>query len=150
MNITTRNDVINVKPYLGCCVWILMIFILIRKIDKWAVSTVSQYTFPVWQFMNRLRICTNVSSLPYHMIWHKYDAHVASLYFYMIHICDLIFTRPSVLSILALIFEFFKYQSRQDSKNAWILLAEIKIHINTLPCIVLKFVLILVATMYVI
>ena len=24
---------------------------------------------------------------PYHMLWHKYDAHVASLYFYMLYIC---------------------------------------------------------------
>ena len=29
--------------------------------------------------------------LPYRMLWHKYDAHVASLYFYMFHIFDVIF-----------------------------------------------------------
>ena len=47
--------------------------------------------------------------LLYHMIWHKYDVHVVSLYFYMFHICDVIFfTRPSVLIILDLIFQFFQ------------------------------------------
>ena len=30
---------------------------------------------------------------PYHMLWHKYDVHVASLYFYMFHICDLLCTK---------------------------------------------------------
>ena len=29
--------------------------------------------------------------LPYHIIWRKYDAHVAWLYFYMFHIRDLFF-----------------------------------------------------------
>ena len=31
--------------------------------------------------------------LPYHMFWRKYDAHVASLYFYMFHIYNFISPR---------------------------------------------------------
>ena len=31
--------------------------------------------------------------LPCHMLWRKYDAHVALLYFYMYHICDFIFSQ---------------------------------------------------------
>ena len=27
---------------------------------------------------------------PYQMLWHKYDAHVAPLYFYMLYICDVL------------------------------------------------------------
>ena len=27
----------------------------------------------------------------YQMLWHKYDAHVASMYFYMLYICDVLF-----------------------------------------------------------
>ena len=47
-------------------------------------------------------------TFPYQMLWHKYDARVASLYFmcFMCAIC--FFTRTSVLSILAFIFEFKK------------------------------------------
>ena len=30
--------------------------------------------------------------LSYHMIWRKYDAHVASLYFYRFHIYGFLFT----------------------------------------------------------
>ena len=45
---------------------------------------------------------------PYQILCHKYDVHVATLYFYMFHIRKLIFTRPSVLRILALTFEFFQ------------------------------------------
>ena len=29
--------------------------------------------------------------LPYYMLWHKYDAHVASLYFYLFRVCDMLF-----------------------------------------------------------
>ena len=27
---------------------------------------------------------------PYQMLWHKYDARVVSLYFYMLYICDVL------------------------------------------------------------
>ena len=64
---------------------------------------------------------------PYNMLWHKYDAHVAPLYFYIYHICKFdFFTRPSVLSILDLIFEFFKYLSHQDSNDECILWSEMQ------------------------
>ena len=52
-------------------------------------------------------MCT-LLHLTYHMLWHKYDAHVVSQFFicciYMM--CFLI--RPSALSILALILDFFQ------------------------------------------
>ena len=58
---TTSNDVIHVKPYWGCCLWILIICFLVRNIDTWTVGTAPQYTFPVWNFMIRLRICAHCS-----------------------------------------------------------------------------------------
>ena len=57
------------------------------------------------------------------MLWHKYDAHVASLYFIFFIYVMLFFIRPSALSILDFIFEFFKYLSRQDSNYECIILA---------------------------
>ena len=77
--------------------------------------------------MHDLTVDTHtLSPLPYHIIWHKYDAHVVSLYFYMFHICDLFFPRPSVLTILALIFEFFKYQSHHDINEGYLLFSDIQ------------------------
>ena len=29
-------------------------------------------------------------NFPYQMLWHKYDPHVASLYFYMLYICNVL------------------------------------------------------------
>ena len=37
-----------------------------------------------------LDICI-LQTFPYQMLWHKYDSHVASLYFYLFHICDVLF-----------------------------------------------------------
>ena len=39
---------------------------------------------------------------PYQMLWNKYDAHVASLYFYMLYTCD-------VLSHQTFCFEYFGF-----------------------------------------
>ena len=61
MSSTIRNDVINVKPYWVSCVWILIICFLVRNIDTWAISTASQYKFPVWQCMIIMRIWTYCS-----------------------------------------------------------------------------------------
>ena len=60
------------------------------------------------------------------MLWNKHDVHMSSLYFYMFHICVVLFTIPSVLSILDFILEFFKYLSRQDINDECILLAEMQ------------------------
>ena len=70
-------------------------------------------------------ICT-LYHLPYQMLWHKYDAHVASLYFYMLYICDVLSIRPSDLRILDFIIEFFKYLLRQYSNDECINLAEMQ------------------------
>ena len=37
-------------------------------------------------------MCT-FQTFSYHMLWNKYDTHVASLYFYMFHICDVLFNQ---------------------------------------------------------
>ena len=46
---------------------------------------------------------------PCQMLWHKYDVHLASLYFYLFHIYDFIFPRPYFLSIDTFIFQLLKY-----------------------------------------
>ena len=52
-------------------------------------------------------MCT-LQPFTYQMLWNKYDDHMASLYFYMFHIFDVIFTRLYALRILDFIFDFFK------------------------------------------
>ena len=51
MSSTRCNYVINVKPYWGCCVWIMIIFVLVAKIDTYKVGKAPQYTFSVWKCM---------------------------------------------------------------------------------------------------
>ena len=64
-------------------------------------------------------MCT-LLNFPDQMILHKHDAHVVSLYFYMFHICDVILTRPSALSILDFIFEFSNtYHARIEMINVY-------------------------------
>ena len=67
-----------------------------------------------------------LSPLPYQMIWHKYDVNVTSLYFICFRYAIWFFTRHSILRILDLIFDFFKYLSWQDSNNDCIFLAEMQ------------------------
>ena len=55
-----------------------------------------------------------------------YDAHMASLYLICFLYLMSFLTRPSALSILYFIFEFFKYLARQDSNDECILLEEIQ------------------------
>ena len=53
--------------------------------------------------------------VPCQMICHKYDVHVASLYFYMFHFCDVMFHQISYSEHFGFyIFSFFKYLSLQD------------------------------------
>ena len=47
MSSTMCNDLINVKPYWGCCLWILIICFLVSKIDTWTFVIALQYTFLV-------------------------------------------------------------------------------------------------------
>ena len=70
-------------------------------------------------------LCT-LQTLPHLMLWHKYDARVASLYFYMIHICDVIFHQTFCFENFCFIFQIFKYLSRQDRNDECILLEEMQ------------------------
>ena len=126
MTSTTFNDVINVKPNRGCSFFMFFSCLLVRNIDTWTVITASQYTFPVWKCMFRMRIsahfrivhirCFGINMTP---MWH----HCIFICFIYV-MCFL--TRPSDLRILDLILEFFKYLSRQDSNEECIILAEMQ------------------------
>ena len=71
-------------------------------------------------------MCT-LQPFPYHMLWHKYDAHVESLYFYMFHICDVLFHQTFCFANLVFYLSvFFKHLSLQYSNGECILLAEIQ------------------------
>ena len=117
---------INVKYNWGCCFWILIIYLFVRKIDTWTFGTTTQHTFTVCQCMLILRICTH------YRLCHirQFGINMTSMWNHYILICFIYmifyFTRPSVLSILALIFQFFKYLSRQDSNDECILLTEMQ------------------------
>ena len=93
---TISNDVINVKPYWGCCFWILVIYLLVRKIDTWTLSTESQCTFPVWKCMIRLRICAYFSL--FHII--SFGINMTPMWHHCIFICFIfvvfLFIRPFV------------------------------------------------------
>ena len=126
MSSTTYNDVINVKPNWGWCVWILMICLFVRKIYTWKVSTRPQYTFSVWKCMIRLRICAHCSL--YHIRW--FDINMTSMWHDFIFICFiyvmLFFTRPSAWAFWLWYVSFLKYLSRQKSFDECILLAKIQ------------------------
>ena len=105
---TMFNDLINLKPNWGCCVWILMIYFLVLKIDTWTVVTAPQYIFPFWKCMIRLRICAQRSSchircfgINMTSMWHD------CIYIFFIYVMWF-FTIPSILSLLALIFELLQ------------------------------------------
>ena len=107
MSSTMSNDVINVKPYWGCCFWILIIFLLVRNIDTWKFGTALQYTFPVWKCTIRLRICAHYSR--FHI--RCFGRNMTPMWHHCIFICLIyvvwFFTRPSALRILALIIQLF-------------------------------------------
>ena len=108
MNSTTSNDVINMKPNCGCCFVMFFSYFLVRNIDTWTVGTAPQYKFPVWKWMLRLRICAHCSICH---IW-CFGINMPSMWHHCIFICCIYLmcslTRPSDLSILALILEFFQ------------------------------------------
>ena len=126
MRSTTSNDVVDVKPNWGCFFDMFYSCFLVRNIDTRTVSTAPQYTFPVWQCMLRMRICAHCSI--FH-IW-CFGINMTPMWNQCIFICCIyvvcFLSRPSALSILALILQFLKYLSRQDSNDTCILLAEMK------------------------
>ena len=108
MSSTTSNDVINMKLYWGCSFRILIICFLVMKINTWTFGTAPQYTFPVWKCMIRLRICAHCSlchircfGINMTPMWHHY---VLICFLYVMWFL----TRPFVLSILDLTFDFFQ------------------------------------------
>ena len=120
------KDVINVKPNRGCSFVMFFSCFLVKNIDTRTVITAPQYTFPVRQCMLRLRICAHRSIF---YIW-CFGINMTPMWHHYIFICCIyvmwFLTRPSDLSILDLILEFFKYLSRQDSNYECILLAEMQ------------------------
>ena len=111
---TTSNDVINVKPNLGCCLFVFFICFLVRKIDIWTFGT-------KWKCMIRLRICAHCSL--YHI--RCFGINMTPMWHHCIFICFIyviwFFTRPSTLSILAFIFDFFQntYHARIAMMNVY-------------------------------
>ena len=123
---TTSNDVINVKPNWGCCFWILIIYLLVRKIDTRTFVTAPQYTFPLWKCIIRLKICAHIN------LFHTrcFGINMTSMWNHCIFICFIyvmcFFTRTSDLIILDLIFSFLKYLSQQDINYECIILSEMQ------------------------
>ena len=105
---TTSDDVINVKPNWGCCFFMFLSCLLVWNIYTSTVSTALQYTFTVWKCMLRLRICAHCS------IFHIWccGINMTSMWYHCIFICCIyvmcFITRPSALSLLDLILEFFQ------------------------------------------
>ena len=126
MNSTTSNDVINVKLNWGCFLFMFFSYFLVRNIDTRTVSIASQYTFPVWKCMLRMRICAHCSICH---IW-CFGINMTSIWNHCIFICCIyvmcFLTRPSALSIWLWSLIFFKYLPRQDSNDECILLAEMQ------------------------
>ena len=60
--------------------------------------------------------------LPYQILWRKYNYHVVSLYFYMFHICDLIFTQTLYFENFCFDPRFFlnKYPSMKPMRNVYL------------------------------
>ena len=87
-------------------------------------------------------MCT-LQPFKYLMIWHKYDTHVASLYFYMINICDVIFHQTLCFEIFFVYLPVFTntYHDRISMMNVYFYHKR-NIHNHTLPCNVQAFVLI--------
>ena len=126
MFFTTRNKMINVKTNWRIGAEILIICFLVRKINAWTSGKTSKYTFPVWQHMIWLWVCTHCCL--FHVIcfgvnmtpmWHDF---ILICFIYAIYFPP----RTSVLSILADILYFLKEQPRHDSNDECILLADMQ------------------------
>ena len=119
---TTHNDVINVKPYWECFVWITLICLLVMNIDTYPFITTNYYTFLVWQCIIRLSICTHF--ILFHI--RCFGINVTSIWHNCVSICFKyaiwFFTRPSVLIIETLIFQFFKCLLHKDINDECIIL----------------------------
>ena len=63
--------------------------------------------------------------LQYQMICHKYDIHVASLYLYILFLCNF-FHQTFCFENFGFDLRVFKYLSRQDSNDVCIVLSEIQ------------------------
>ena len=112
---------------------------LVRNIYTFIVSTTLQYTFPVWQCMIRLRICAHCSLCHIRC----FGINMTSMCHPCIFICFIyvvfFFTRPSVLSILALSFSFSNtYHARIAIINVYSY-QKCNIRNHTLPCTMMKF-----------
>ena len=100
---------------------VLVICFLVRNIDTWTFGTSPQYIFPLYKCMIILRICAHcilchirrfvINMTP---MWHH------CIFIYFIYVMWF-FTRIYALIILAFIFQFFKYLSRQDSNDKCII-----------------------------
>ena len=103
-----------------------MICLLFSNIDTWTFSTPPQHTFLVCKCIIRLRICAHCTI--FHIIC--FGINMMSMWHNCIFICFIyvmfFFTRPLVLRILDLIFEFFKDISLQYRNDECILLSEIQ------------------------
>ena len=126
MRSTTSNDEINVKPYWGCCFWMLIICLLVRKIEIWKFGIEPQCTFPVWKCIIRLWICAQSSlchircfGINITPIWHQWMLYVSYMWYYFSP--ELLIWEFWLLSL-----SFFRYLSRQDSNDECIPLAEMK------------------------
>ena len=123
MSSITSNDVINVKPNWGCCFFMFFSYLFFGEFNTSKVGTASQYTFPVWKCIIRMRIsahgwichirCFRINMTP---MWHHCN-FICCIYM----MCFL--NRPSALNIFDLILEFFKYLSRQYINDECTLLA---------------------------
>ena len=103
---TTHNDVINMKPNWGCCVWIIIIYFFLINIYTEKFRTAQYYTFPVWQCIIRLSICTHF--ILFCIIC--FGVKMTSMWHHCIFICFKyaiwFSTRTSGLNIETLIFNF--------------------------------------------
>ena len=86
----------------------LLICFIDRKINIWTDGTTTQYTFPVWECMIRMRISTHCSI--FHIrcfginmtpMWHH------CIFIMLIYVVCFL-ARPSALSILDFILQFLK------------------------------------------
>ena len=92
-------------------------------------GNLAQHRMTHFQCGNEWSECeyANTLPLPYHMLWSKYDAHVAWPYVYMFHICEFYFSSDLLFWVFLIWYlSFFKYRSRHDSNGKCILLEDIQ------------------------
>ena len=87
---TTCNHMINVKTNWRTGVGMLIIGFLVSNINARILGTKSQYIFSSVVAHDLNVVMHTFLPFPCHMLWTKYDAHVAWMYFYKFHICYLL------------------------------------------------------------